>query len=52
MTRIRRAFDGLTIFDGKGLDIKYSVGNAHTAPTTSSELVITNYDPTIMGGLF
>lgn len=49
---IRRAYAGLTIFDGEALDIKYSVGNAHCEPATSRELIITNYDPTIMGGLF
>jgi DNA adenine methylase len=49
---IRRAYAGLTIFDGKALDIKYSVGNAHRDPAASRELVITNYDPNDMGGLF
>lgn len=39
-------------FDGKALDIKYSVGNAHRDPSASRELVITNYDPNDMGGLF
>lgn len=46
---IRRVFDGLTMHD---LGIKYSVANAHGQPTESRELVITNYEPGIMGGLF
>lgn len=49
---IRRAFEGLTIYDGKALDIKYSVGNSHSDPVTSRELIITNYDSSIMGELF
>lgn len=49
---IRRAYAGLTIFDGHALDIKYSVGNAHGDPATSRELIITNYDPSFMGELF
>lgn len=49
---IRQAYAGLTFFDGKALDIKYSVGNAHRDPSASRELVITNYDPNDMGGLF
>jgi DNA adenine methylase len=49
---IRRAYAGLTIFDGAALGIKYSVGNAQATPETSKELVITNYDPMNMGGLF
>lgn len=47
---IRRVFDGLVIHDG--IDIKYSVANNHGAPTESRELVITNYEPGVMGGLF
>lgn len=46
---IRRVFDGLVMHD---LGIKYSVANAHGKPTESRELVITNYEPGIMGGLF
>lgn len=46
---IRRAFDGLTMHD---LGIKYSVANSHGQPVESRELVITNYEPGIMGGLF
>jgi DNA adenine methylase len=49
---IRRAYDGLTIIDGEGLGIKYSVANAHGKPETSKELVILNYDPLKVGGLF
>lgn len=46
---IRRAFDGLVMHD---LGIKYSVANAHGKPTESRELIITNYEPGVMGGLF
>jgi len=46
---IRRVFDGLVMHD---LGIKYSVANTHGKPTESRELVITNYEPGIMGGLF
>jgi DNA adenine methylase len=46
---IRQAFDGLTMRD---LGIKYSVANNHGQPTESRELVITNYEPGVMGGLF
>lgn len=46
---IRRAFDGLTMHD---LGIKYSVANAHGKPVESRELIITNYSPGVMGGLF
>lgn len=46
---IRQVFDGLTMHD---LGIKYSVGNSHGDPTESRELVITNYEPGVMGGLF
>ncbi len=47
---IRRVFDGLVIHGDIG--IKYSVANNHGQPTESSELVITNYQPGVMGGLF
>ena len=46
---IRRAFDGLMMHD---LSIKYSVANTHGQPAESNELVITNYEPGVMGGLF
>lgn len=46
---IRQCFDGLVFHE---LDIKYSVGNTHGKPKESGELVITNYEPTVMGGLF
>jgi DNA adenine methylase len=46
---IRKAFDGLIMHD---LGIKYSVANTHGQPTESRELVITNYEPGVMGGLF
>lgn len=46
---IRACFAGLVTHD---LDIKYSVANKRGAPKTSGELVITNYEPTLMGGLF
>lgn len=46
---IRRVFDGLVMHD---LGIKYSVANAQGSPVESRELVITNYEPTVMGGLF
>lgn len=46
---IRRAFDGLAMLE---LGIKYSVGNNHGDPVTSRELVITNWEPSVMGGLF
>jgi len=46
---IRRAYEGLTFHD---LGIKYSVANAQGAPNESRELVITNYQPEIMQGLF
>jgi len=46
---IRRIFAGLVMHD---LGIKYSVANCHGQPTESRELVITNYEPGIMGGLF
>ncbi|GHD63906.1 DNA adenine methylase [Jeongeupia chitinilytica] len=46
---IREVFDGFWM---EGLDIKYSTGNTHGAPQTSRELVICNWGPTMMGGLF
>lgn len=46
---IRRTFDGLTMHE---LGIKYSVANAHGQPAESRELVITNWEPGVMGGLF
>jgi DNA adenine methylase len=42
----------LRIIDGEGLGIKYSVANTHGNPETSRELVILNYDPLSVGGLF
>lgn len=46
---IREAFKGFWM---EGLDIKYSTGNAQGTPQTSRELVITNWEPAMMGGLF
>lgn len=46
---IREAFNGLTMME---LDIKYSVSNAHGTPQTSQELVIMNWEPSIMDSLF
>ena len=46
---IRRAFDGLAMLE---LGIKYSVGNNQAAPQVSQELVITNWSPSDLGGLF
>lgn len=46
---IRRCFDGFSMHE---LDIKYSVANAQGTPKSSGELVITNYEPQMMGGLF
>lgn len=46
---IRQAFTGLVTHD---LGIKYSVANAQGKPSESRELVITNYEPGVMGGLF
>ncbi|MEQ1814383.1 MAG: hypothetical protein ABL860_08045 [Candidatus Nitrotoga sp.] len=46
---IRRIFTGLIMHE---LGIKYSVANAHGQPIESRELVITNYEPGVMGGLF
>lgn len=44
---IRRVFEGFVVHD---LGIKYSVANAHGSPSESRELVITNYEPSLMGG--
>ena len=46
---IREAFKGFWM---EGLDIKYSTANTHGAPETSRELVILNWEPEAMGGLF
>lgn len=46
---IRRCFDGFWM---EGLDIKYSTSNTHGAPGTSRELVITNWAPEALAGLF
>ena len=46
---IRRVFDGLTLHD---VGIRYSVANKNGTPMESRELVITNYEPGVMGGLF
>jgi DNA adenine methylase len=46
---IRRVFGGLPML---GLDIKYSVANNQGEPQTSKELVITNWEPAALGGLF
>lgn len=46
---IREAFEG---FHMEELGIKYSVANAHAAPQTSRELVIMNWEPDALGGLF
>lgn len=46
---IRCVFAGFHMHE---LDIKYSVGNNHGEPTTSSELVITNWEPAALGRLF
>jgi Site-specific DNA methylase len=46
---IRALFDGLTM---SSLGIRYSVANARGTPDESRELVITNYDPASVGGLF
>lgn len=48
---IRRVFNGHIIHD-HNLGIKYSVGNNHGEARETSELVITNYEPGVMGGLF
>ncbi len=46
---IRRAFEGFPMLE---LGIKYSVNRAKQARAESRELVITNWDTTISGGLF
>ena len=46
---IRAAFSGFHFLE---LDIRYSVANIHGKPSTSGELVITNWNPDVMGGLF
>jgi len=46
---IRQAFNGLHML---GLDIKYSVANAHGTPNSSQELVIMNWEPDVMDSLF
>jgi DNA adenine methylase len=46
---IRGCFEGLTMHE---IDIKYSVANNNGQPKESGELVITNYQPQLMGGLF
>ncbi|WP_300436057.1 DNA adenine methylase [Zoogloea sp.] len=46
---IRSCFAGLVFHD---LAIKYSVASSHGQVAESRELVITNYDPSPMGGLF
>ena len=46
---IRAVFNGLHMLE---LDIKYSVANAHGAPQTSQELVVTNWDCAAIDGLF
>ena len=34
------------------LRIRYSVANTHGTPAESGELMITNYEPVVSGGLF
>lgn len=46
---IRECFSGLVFHE---LEIKYSVANNQGKPKESGELVITNYSPELMGGLF
>ncbi|PZP30449.1 MAG: restriction endonuclease subunit M [Roseateles depolymerans] len=48
---IRRCFEGFWM---EGLDIKYSVGNARDKGerAAAGELVITNWEPALLGGLF
>ena len=46
---IRRCFNGFTMHE---IGIKYSVANTHGNPKESGELVILNYEPQMMGGLF
>jgi DNA adenine methylase len=46
---IRAAFDGMHMMP---LSIRYSVANKNGAPAESRELMITNYEPVVVGGLF
>ncbi len=46
---IRAAFDGLHMMP---LQIRYSMANKHGSPAESCELMITNYEPVVLGGLF
>jgi len=46
---IRRVFAGFWM---EGLDIKYSPGSNHGSPETSRELVIANWEPAALAGLF
>ena len=46
---IRAVFDGFWM---EGLDIKYSTANNYGTAETSRELVITNWEPEALGGLF
>lgn len=46
---MRRIFEGLPM---STLDIKYSIGSVHGQPATSTELVITNWEPATLGDLF
>ena len=34
------------------LRIRYNMANKHGAPAESGELMITNYEPVVSGGLF
>ena len=46
---IRAAFDGMQM---RPLRIRYSMANKQGTPAESSELMITNYEPVVSGGLF
>jgi DNA adenine methylase len=46
---IRAAFDGMHM---RPLRIRYSMANKHGTPAASSELMITNYEPVVSGGMF
>lgn len=46
---IRRVFNG---FNMMGLDIKYSIANAHGQPATSKELVIMHWETDSLGQFF
>ena len=46
---IRAAFDGMHM---RPLRIRYSMANKQGTPAESSELMITNYEPVVSGGLF